>query len=144
MSVTRVRDDLKNEQVKQMRTWTNNSVLGAGPRSFYLYISSVIVVRVTKLAQIATVYLLVRFSYPFPRSFFFFIYYFPSLSSPYTCRSRVGRIWCCWPFHINLLPKLLGGSCESEKPLLRYHFHINAARVLVVEHFMWRQQLFLE
>ena len=47
-------------------------------------------------------------------------------------------------YHINLLPKLLGSSCESEKPLLRYHFHINAARVLVVEHLMWRQQLFLE
>ena len=46
--------------------------------------------------------------------------------------------------HINLLPKLLGSSCEFEKPLLRYHFHINAARVLVVEHVMWRQQLFLE
>ena len=46
--------------------------------------------------------------------------------------------------HINLLPKLLGSSCESEKPLLRYHFHINAARVLVVKHLMWRQQLFLE
>ena len=46
--------------------------------------------------------------------------------------------------HINLLPKLLGSNCESEKPLLRYHFHINAARVLVVEHLMWRQQLFLE
>ena len=46
--------------------------------------------------------------------------------------------------HINLLLKLLGSSCESEKPLLRYHFHINAARVLVVEHLMWRQQFFLE
>ena len=39
---------------------------------------------------------------------------------------------------------LLGGSCESEKSLLRYHFHINAARVLVVEYLMWRLQLFLE
>ena len=47
-------------------------------------------------------------------------------------------------YHINLLPKLLGSSCESEKPLLRYHFHINAVRVLVVEHLMERQQLFLE
>ena len=46
--------------------------------------------------------------------------------------------------HINLPPKLLGSSCEFKKPLLRYHFHINAARVLVVEHLMWRQQLFLE
>ena len=46
--------------------------------------------------------------------------------------------------HINLSPKLLGSSCESEKPLLRYHFHINAVGVLVVEHLMWRQQLFLE
>ena len=25
-----------------------------------------------------------------------------------------------------------------------YHFHINVARVLVVEHLMWRQQFFLE
>ena len=47
-------------------------------------------------------------------------------------------------YHINLLPKLLGSSCESEKLLLRYHFHINAVRVLVVEHLMERQQLFLE
>ena len=46
--------------------------------------------------------------------------------------------------HINLPPKLLGSNCESEKPLLRYHFHINVARVLVVEHLIWRQQLFLE
>ena len=47
-------------------------------------------------------------------------------------------------YQINLLPKLLGSSCESEKPLLRYHFHINVAKVLVVEHLMGRQQLFLE
>ena len=47
-------------------------------------------------------------------------------------------------YHVNLPPKLLGSSCESEKSLLRHHFHINAARVLVVEHLMWRQQLFLE
>ena len=47
-------------------------------------------------------------------------------------------------YHINLLPKLLGSSCESEKPPLRYHFHINAVRVLVMEHLMERQQLFLE
>ena len=46
--------------------------------------------------------------------------------------------------HINLPPKLLGSSCESDKPLLRYHFHINAVGVLVVEHLMWRQQLLLE
>ena len=46
--------------------------------------------------------------------------------------------------HINLLPKLLGSSCESEKPLLKYHFHINAVRVLVAKHLMWRQQLFLK
>ena len=46
--------------------------------------------------------------------------------------------------HINLLLELLGSSCESEKPLLGYHFHINAVRVLVMEHLMWRQQLFLE
>ena len=46
--------------------------------------------------------------------------------------------------HINLLPKLLGNSCESEKSLLRYYFHINAVKVLVVEYLMWRQQFFLE
>ena len=47
-------------------------------------------------------------------------------------------------FHINLPPKLVGSSCESKKSLLMYHFHINVARVLVVEHLMWRQQFFLE
>ena len=47
-------------------------------------------------------------------------------------------------YHINLPSKLLGSSCEFEKPLLKYHFHINAARALVGEHLMWRQQLFLE
>ena len=46
--------------------------------------------------------------------------------------------------HINLLPKLLGSRCESKKPLLRYHFHINVVRMLVVEHLMERQQIFLE
>ena len=46
--------------------------------------------------------------------------------------------------HLNLLPKLLGSSCESEKPLHKYHFYINAVRVLVVKYLMWRQQLFLE
>ena len=46
--------------------------------------------------------------------------------------------------HINLLPKLLGSSCESEKPLLRYYFHTNAVRMLVVENLIGRQQLFLE
>ena len=46
--------------------------------------------------------------------------------------------------HVNLPPKLLGSSCESEKSLLKHHFHINAAKVLIVEHLMWRQQLFLE
>ena len=46
--------------------------------------------------------------------------------------------------HINLPLKLLGSNCESKKPLLKYHFHINAAKVLVVEHLMWRHQLFLE
>ena len=57
------------------------------------------------------------------------------------CRSNLLVVGLC---HINLLLKLLGSSCESEKSLLRYHFHINAARVLVVEHLMWRQQCFLE
>ena len=42
--------------------------------------------------------------------------------------------------HINLLPKLLGSSCKSEKLRLRYYFHINAVRMLVVKHLMWRQQ----
>ena len=46
--------------------------------------------------------------------------------------------------HINLPSKLLGSSYESEKSLLMHHFHINATKVLVVEHLMWRQQLFLE
>ena len=95
---------------------------------------------VTKLVQIATVFSLVKSPIPFLRA----------PSSIYTTflihlhYTRAGQICCCWSCHINLLPKLLGSSCESEKPLLRYHFHINAARVLVVEHLMWRQQLFLE
>ena len=50
----------------------------------------------------------------------------------------------CWSLSHQPPPKLLGSSCESEKLLLRYYFYINAARVLVVEHLMWRQQFFLE
>ena len=46
--------------------------------------------------------------------------------------------------HINLPPNLLGSSCESEKPLLRYHLHINTVRMLIVERLMWMRQLFLE
>ena len=64
-----------------------------------------------------------------------------SFISPIHVQARFAVVGLC---HINLLPKLLGSSCESEKPLLKYHFHINAARVLVVEHLMRRQQLFLE
>ena len=81
-----------------------------------------------------------KISDPFSQSSFFLIYYFPPSSPPYTRMSDLLLLLC----HINLLPKLLGSSRESEKPLLRYHFHINVAKMLVVEHLMWRQQLFLE
>ena len=60
-----------------------------------------------------------------------------------TIHVQVKSVVVCF-CHINLPPKLLGSSCESEKSLLRHHFHINAAKVLVVEHLMWRHQLFLE
>ena len=58
--------------------------------------------------------------------------------------TRAGQICRCCLCYINLPPKLLDSSCGSEKSLLKHHFHINAAIVLVVEHLMWRQQLFLE
>ena len=93
---------------------------------------------VTKLVQIATVFFfffLGKIFDPFSQSFLFLIYYFPSFISTIHVQVRSAVAILC---HINLLPKLLDSSCESEKSLLRYHFHINAARVLVVEHLIWR------
>ena len=93
----------------------------------------------TKLAQIATVFSLIKS----PIHFLELLLPYILLSSISTIHMQVRSVvvGLC---HINLPPKLLGSSCESEKSLLRHHFHINAARVLVVEHLMWKQQLFLE
>ena len=95
---------------------------------------------VTKLAQIATVFSLIKS-----------LIHFSELLLPYILLSSFistihvqVRFVVVGLFHINLPPKLLGSSCESEKSLFRHHFHINAVRVLVVEHLMWRQQLFLK
>ena len=78
---------------------------------------------------------------PFSQSSFFLIYYFPPSSPPYTYRSNLLLLVFVTS---TPPPNLLGSSCESEKPLLRYHFHINVVNMLIVEHLMWRQQLFLE
>ena len=94
---------------------------------------------VTKLAHIATVFSLIKSPI-----------HFSELLLPYILLSSISTIHVQVRFivvglcHINLPPKLLGSSCVSEKSLLKHHFHINAVRVLVVEHLMWRQQLFLE
>ena len=95
---------------------------------------------VATLVHISTVFYLVKSLIPFPRAPF-------SLCTTfllYLHHTRADQIVVVGLGHINLLPRLLGSSCEFKKPLLRYHFHINAVRVLVVEHLMWRQQLFLE
>ena len=83
-----------------------------------------------------------KISHPFLRahSSLYNTFFLPS-SPAYTCRPDPSFVGLC---HINLPPKLLGSSCESEKSLLRHHFHINSLRLLVVEHLMWSQQLFLE
>ena len=95
---------------------------------------------VTKLAKIATVFSLIKSPM-----------YFSELLLPYILLSsfiftihvqvKSVDVGLC---HINLPQKLLSSSCESEKSLLRHHFNINEARVLVVEHLIWRQQLFLK
>jgi len=88
---------------------------------------------VTMLVQFAIVFSLVKS----------LIFFFSELLLPYILLSSISTIHVqvrsvvvglC---HINLLLKLLGSSYESEKPLLKYHFHINPARVLVVEHLIW-------
>ena len=95
---------------------------------------------VTKLAHIATVFSLIKSPIYFSKFLLLYILLSSFISTIHVqVRSVVVGL-----YHINLPPKLLGSSCESEKSLLRHHFHINAARVLVVEHLMWRQQLFLE
>ena len=95
---------------------------------------------VTKLAQIATVFSLIKSPIHFSELLLPYIL----LSSPISTIHVQVKSVVVGLCHINLPPKLLGSSCESEKSLLRHHFHINAAKVLVVEHLMWRQQLFLE
>ena len=95
---------------------------------------------VTMLAQIATVFSLIKSPIHFSELLLPYIL-LSSFISTIHVQIRFVVVGLC---HINLPPKLLGSSCESEKPLLGYHFHINAARVLVAEHLMWRQQLFLE
>ena len=95
---------------------------------------------VTKLAQIATVFSLLKSPIHFSKLLLPYILLSSFISTIHVQAISVVVGLC----HINLPPKLLGSSCESEKSLLRHHFHINAARVLVVEHLMWKQQLFLE
>ena len=90
---------------------------------------------VTKLVQIAIVVSLVK------SPIHFLELLLPYIISSFICRPDLSFVGLC---HINLPPKLLGSSCESEKSLLRHYFHINAARLLVVEYLMWRQHLFLE
>ena len=94
---------------------------------------------VTKLAHIATVFSLIKSPIHFSKLLLPYIL----LSSISTIHVQVRSVvvGLCY---INLPPKLLDSSCGSEKSLLKHHFHINAAIVLVVEHLMWRQQLFLE
>ena len=95
---------------------------------------------VTKLAQIATVFSLIKSLIHSSELLLPYIL-LSSFISTIHVQVRSIVVGLC---HINLPPKLLGSSCESEKSLFRHHFHINAARVLVVEHLMWKQQLFLE
>ena len=95
---------------------------------------------VTKLAQIATVFSLLKSPIHFSELLLPYILLSSFISTIHAQAISVVVGLC----HINLPPKLLGSSCEFEKSLLRHHFHINAARVLVVEHLMWKQQLFLE
>ena len=87
---------------------------------------------VTKLAQIATVFSLIKSLIRFSELLLPYIL-LSSFISTIHVQVRSVIVGLC---HINLPRKLLGSSCESEKSLLRYHFHINAARVLVVEHLM--------
>ena len=96
---------------------------------------------VTKLVQIVTVFSLVKSVIPFFSKLLLPCVLLSSFISTTHVQVRSAVVGLC---HINLLPKLLGSSCESEKSLLRYYFHINAVRVLIVEHLMWRQQLFLK
>ena len=94
----------------------------------------------TKLAQIATVFSLIKSLIHFSELLLPYILLSSFISTIHVQVKSVVVGLC----HINLPPKLLGSSCESEKSLFRHHFHINAVRVLVVEHLMWRQQLFLK
>ena len=95
---------------------------------------------ITKLVQIVTMFFLLKSPILFLRAPSSYILLSSFISTIHVLVRSVVVGIC----HINLPPKLLGSSYESKKPLLKYHFHINAARVLVVEHLIWRQQLFLE
>ena len=95
---------------------------------------------VTMLAQIATVFSLIKSPIHFLELLLPYIL-LSSFISTIHVQVRSVVVGLC---HINLPPKILVSSCEFEKSLFRHHFHINAAKVLVVEHLMWRQQLFLE
>ena len=83
---------------------------------------------VTKLAQIAIVFSLLKSPIHFSKLLLPYILLSSFISTIHVQAISVVVGLC----HINLPPKL------------RHHFHINAARVLVVEHLMWKQQLFLE
>ena len=95
---------------------------------------------VTKLAKIVTVFSLIKSPMHFSELLLPYILLSSFISTIHVQVKSVVFGLC----HINLPQKLLSSSCESEKSLLRHHFHINEARVLVVEHLMWRHQLFLE
>ena len=78
---------------------------------------------VTKLAQIATVFSLIKSLIHFSELLLPYIL-LSSFISTIHVQVRFVVVGLC---HINLPPKLLGSSCESEKSLFRHHFHINAA-----------------
>ena len=95
---------------------------------------------VTKLVQIAIEFSLVKSPIHFSKLLLPYII----LSSSISTIHMQARFVVCWSLSHQPPPKLLGSSYESEKSLLKHHFHINAARLLVMKHLMWRQQLFLK
>ena len=78
---------------------------------------------VTKLAQIATVFSFIKSLIHFSKLLLPSILLSSFISTIHVQVISVVVGLC----HINLPPKLLGSSCESEKSLFRHHFHINAA-----------------
>ena len=85
-----------------------------------------------------TVLFLVCF-FPPPLFFLFFVLYTMAFLQfpPSTCGSGGGS-----PFFLLLLPFLESSilNCKAACSLFRHHLHINAARGLVGQHLMWRQQ----